>query len=108
MAVRPETKTDEPAPAANGTPLDPASAADAAWRSDAAAAVVRRAVEHAEEEQAPDDVAEPSGPEQAPEPALTRDSGQSLAAFYDRRAPAALAYCARICAPETIADAVEE
>ncbi len=36
------------------------------------------------------------------------ESGQTLAAFYDRRAPAALAYCARLCAPESIADAVEE
>jgi sortase A len=36
------------------------------------------------------------------------DAAQSLAAFYDRRAPAALAYCARVCEPESIADAVEE
>src|SRR4051812_2292886 len=36
------------------------------------------------------------------------DPAQALAAFYDRRAPAALAYCARICEPESIADAVEE
>jgi sortase A len=36
------------------------------------------------------------------------DAGQTLAAFYDRRAPAALAYCARLCEPESIADAVEE
>ena len=33
---------------------------------------------------------------------------QALAAFYDRRAPAALAYCSRMCQPESIADAVEE
>jgi sortase A len=36
------------------------------------------------------------------------DPAQALAAFYDRRAPAALAYCARMCGPEKIADAVEE
>src|SRR4051812_18625329 len=36
------------------------------------------------------------------------DPAQALAAFYDRRAPAALAYCARICEPESIADAIEE
>jgi sortase A len=36
------------------------------------------------------------------------DPAQALAAFYDRRAPAALAYCARACGPESIADAVEE
>ncbi|MEA2438963.1 MAG: sortase [Thermoleophilaceae bacterium] len=36
------------------------------------------------------------------------NAAQSLAAFYDRRAPAALAYCARLCEPEAIADAVEE
>jgi sortase A len=35
------------------------------------------------------------------------DAGQALAAFYDRRAAAALAYCARICPPDAIADAVE-
>src|SRR4051794_10985009 len=107
MAVRPDRKTDEPAPA-DASPLDPASAADAAWRSDAAAAVVRRAVELAEEELVPDGAPEPSEPEQPAEQTLPRDPGQSLAAFYDRRAPAALAYCARICEPETIADAVEE
>ncbi|MEA2391903.1 MAG: sortase, partial [Solirubrobacteraceae bacterium] len=33
--------------------------------------------------------------------------GADLAAFYDRRAAAALAYCSRLCAPEAIADAVE-
>src|SRR5437763_1853641 len=33
--------------------------------------------------------------------------GITLAAFYDKRAPAALAYCARACPPEGIADAVE-
>jgi sortase A len=36
------------------------------------------------------------------------EAAQALAAFYDRRAPAALAYCARLCEPEAIADAVEE
>src|SRR5689334_17105782 len=36
------------------------------------------------------------------------DPARALAAFYDRRAPAALAYCARMCEPEAIADAVEE
>jgi sortase A len=36
------------------------------------------------------------------------DPAQALAAFYDRRAPAALGYCARMCKPEGIADAVEE
>jgi sortase A len=44
--------------------------------------------------------------EQASEPAAS--PAQALAAFYDRRAPAALAYCARMCEPELIADAVEE
>jgi sortase A len=33
--------------------------------------------------------------------------GADLAAFYDRRAAAALAYCSRLCAPDAIADAVE-
>jgi sortase A len=33
---------------------------------------------------------------------------EALAAFYDRRAPAALAYCARLCEPESIAEAVQE
>jgi sortase A len=36
------------------------------------------------------------------------NAAQALAGFYDRRAPAALAYCARLCEPEAIADAVEE
>src|SRR3954464_3442985 len=36
------------------------------------------------------------------------DPARALATFYDRRAPAALGYCARVCAPEGIADAVEE
>jgi sortase A len=39
--------------------------------------------------------------------ALTRSRGVDLAAFYDRRAAAALAYCARLCPPEAIGDAVE-
>ena len=34
-------------------------------------------------------------------------TGLTLATFYDRRAPAALAYCARVCPPEAIAGAVE-
>src|SRR5215218_8681462 len=38
---------------------------------------------------------------------LARERGADLAAFYDRRAAAALAYCSRLCAPEAIADAVE-
>jgi sortase A len=38
---------------------------------------------------------------------LAADQGADLAAFYDRRAAAALAYCSRLCAPEAIADAVE-
>src|SRR3954471_19173573 len=38
---------------------------------------------------------------------LAREQGADLAAFYDRRAAAALAYCSRLCAPEAIADAVE-
>src|SRR3954471_942739 len=38
---------------------------------------------------------------------LARARGADLAAFYDRRAAAALAYCSRLCAPETIADAVD-
>jgi sortase A len=41
-------------------------------------------------------------------PAPLAGAGQALAAFYDRRAPAALAYCARLCPPESIADAVED
>ncbi|HEY0633299.1 MAG TPA: sortase [Thermoleophilaceae bacterium] len=49
-------------------------------------------------------------PEKAPAPpeAAVELPGQALAAFYDRRAPAALAYCARLCEPESIAAAVEE
>jgi sortase A len=39
---------------------------------------------------------------------VAADPAQTLAAFYDRRAPAALAYCARMCEPELISDAVEE
>ena len=35
-------------------------------------------------------------------------AAEALAAFYDRRAPAALAYCARLCEPESIAEAVQE
>src|SRR3954471_2726290 len=38
---------------------------------------------------------------------LGRQRGADLAAFYDRRAAAALAYCSRLCAPYSIADAVE-
>lgn len=38
---------------------------------------------------------------------LARERGADLAAFYDRRAAAALAYCSRLCAPEAIAEAVE-
>src|SRR5215212_6222340 len=38
---------------------------------------------------------------------LERSRGADLAAFYDRRAAAALAYCARLGAPGAIADAVE-
>ena len=38
---------------------------------------------------------------------LAAEQGADLAAFYDRRAAAALAYCSRLCAPEAIADAVE-
>jgi sortase A len=51
---------------------------------------------------APQEATEPSAAPDAP------DAAQALAAFYDRRAPAALAYCARLCEPEAIADAVEE
>src|SRR3954469_9169385 len=40
-------------------------------------------------------------------PPLAREQGADLAAFYDRRAAAALAYCSRLCAPEAIADAGE-
>jgi sortase A len=113
MAVRPDTTTDEPAPAAaNGVAAsDVASAADAAWRSDAAAAVIRRAVADGDDS----DTDEAGGPDldepvedESPEALPPRDAAQTLAAFYDRRAPAALAYCSRICEPETIADAVEE
>lgn len=49
---------------------------------------------------------DPGGTEHARESGV--DAAQALAAFYDRRAPAALAYCARVCEPEQIADAVEE
>ncbi len=38
---------------------------------------------------------------------LEKAQGAGLAAFYDRRAAAALAYCSKICAPAAIADAVE-
>jgi sortase A len=38
---------------------------------------------------------------------LARERGADLAAFYDRRAAAALAYCSRLCTPTAIADAVE-
>src|SRR4051812_22785715 len=41
------------------------------------------------------------------EQTIDRSQGAGLAAFYDRRAAAALAYCSKVCAPETIADAVE-
>src|SRR3954447_24384959 len=44
--------------------------------------------------------------EQGEQP-LARDRGADLAAFYDRRAAAALAYCSRLCAPESIGEAVE-
>jgi sortase A len=43
----------------------------------------------------------------ARERALAAGQGAGLAAFYDRRAAAALAYCSKVCAPGTIADAVE-
>jgi sortase A len=42
-----------------------------------------------------------------PEETIDRAQGAGLAAFYDRRAAAALAYCSKVCAPEAIADAVE-
>src|SRR4051794_41907953 len=38
---------------------------------------------------------------------LEKAQGGGLAAFYDRGAAAALAYCSKICAPAAIADAVE-
>jgi sortase A len=41
------------------------------------------------------------------EETIDRGEGAGLAAFYDRRAAAALAYCSKVCAPEAIADAVE-
>src|SRR3954451_21315095 len=44
--------------------------------------------------------------EQAEQP-LARERGADLAAFYDRRAAAALAYCSRLCTPEAIGAAVE-
>ena len=49
-------------------------------------------------------------PQRAPEPQAAPEpiAGEALAAFYDRRAPAALAYCARLCEPESIAEAVQE
>src|SRR5437763_15947246 len=33
--------------------------------------------------------------------------GFALASFYERRAPAALAYCARVCPPEAVTGAME-
>jgi sortase A len=47
---------------------------------------------------------EPEPPAPPSEPV----AAEALAAFYDRRAPAALAYCARLCEPESIAEAVQE
>jgi len=41
------------------------------------------------------------------EETIDRTQGVGLAAFYDRRAAAALAYCSKVCAPEAISDAVE-
>jgi sortase A len=49
----------------------------------------------------------PREPEPPPAPAEPV-AAEALAAFYDRRAPAALAYCARLCEPESIAEAVQE
>jgi sortase A len=93
MAVRPDTTIDEP-PAAVVADTDAHldAVAAAARQAVAAAAAARRAAA--------------TGPVEEPEPVA--NALQTLAAFYDRRAPAALAYCARICEPETIADAVEE
>ncbi|MEA2469210.1 MAG: sortase, partial [Thermoleophilaceae bacterium] len=123
--MRPDTTTDEPvvaagngvsppldaaAPAAGSVaaaPIEPDDAhfdavAAAAHRAVAAAAAARRAPAAPRGEEAAR--AEPPGEDAAPAEPIA----QTLAAFYDRRAPAALAYCARICEPETIADAVEE
>jgi sortase A len=104
MAVRPDTTIAEPPPAGNGTPAAPLDAvvADTDAHLDAVAAAARQAVAAAaaarrEAVAGPIEDSEPVG-----------NALQTLAAFYDRRAPAALAYCARICEPETIADAVEE
>src|SRR3954447_12601771 len=93
MAVRPDTTIDEP-PAA--------VLADTDAHLDAVAAAARQAVAAASAARRE----ATTGPAAGPEP--VENALQTLAAFYDRRAPAALAYCARICEPETIADAVEE
>jgi sortase A len=123
MAVRPDTTTDEPPPAARDAgvatqpdvvaPLQPEDA-----HFDAVAAAARRAVASAAEARrnaaagwAPGDGADHQPEAADPETSVgwsPTDAAHSLATFYDRRAPAALAYCARICEPETIADAVEE
>ena len=55
--------------------------------------------------------ARPAVVRREPEPAQPPSepvAPEALAAFYDRRAPAALAYCARLCEPESIAEAVQE
>jgi sortase A len=55
--------------------------------------------------------AEPPEPAETAEPSVEAGEPlavEALAAFYDRRAPAALAYCARLCEPESIAEAVQE
>src|SRR3954452_1559354 len=117
MAARPDTKTEDPPPRAlNGggrtVPVVTAPAAvepddahldavaAAVGRAVVAAAAARRAAVAGEPEEA-----EPPPPASEWSPA---EAAQTLAGFYDRRAPAALAYCARICEPETISDAVEE
>jgi sortase A len=119
MAVRPDTKTDEPPPGLNGgrppthvatvpAAVEPGDAhfdavAAAARQAVAAAAAARRAAAAGPVEDDAAAEAEPQPPGWSP-----AGAAQTLAAFYDRRAPAALAYCARICEPETISDAVEE
>lgn len=75
-------------------------------RAEAAKADQQESAAHQEEPAAAEAV-EPAS-ELEPEPGEPASVAQTLAAFYDRRAPAALAYCARVCEPDQISDAVEE
>jgi sortase A len=96
VGVTPEGATDEertPAP----PPVPALVAAPVVEPPLAAAPVPSEAVEPA-----------PSARSDAPLPPAPAYAARAFAAFYDRRAPAALAYCARVCAPDAIADAVED